>query len=147
MSAVPGPALGPPDVVSQGSEKNSSKEMRSTGLRFSRPDSRRRQAVDRLRSVGMRGGLRSMLRSSSTWLSPVAGRWGFCNATHQAHINRPTDHNKRLHATFITQPVGKVTMERGAPCQQLEQDGADAPEVCFGVILVEVQNLWGHVQG
>ena len=43
-------------------------------------------------------------------------------------------------------PAVRLTMERWPPRQQLKQNGADAPQVRLGVILVEVEDFRGHVQ-
>ena len=43
-------------------------------------------------------------------------------------------------------PALQLTMERWPPCQQLEQNGADTPQVRLGVILVEVEDFRSHVQ-
>ena len=40
-----------------------------------------------------------------------------------------------------------VAVEGGAPRNELEQDGAHAPQVRLGVVLLEAQDLGGHVQG
>ena len=40
-----------------------------------------------------------------------------------------------------------VAVEGGAPRDELEQDGAHAPQVRLGIVLLEAQDLGGHVQG
>lgn len=55
--------------------------------------------------------------------------------------------NLGLLALYIAQQVNVVAaIERGPTNNQLVQDCPHTPQVCLGIILVGLENLWSHVQ-
>ena len=149
--------------------------MRSSGLRRSSPCSSARQLGERAAATGAgsAASARSMLRSSCTWLAPVkgglpaqAGRRSHAQFAARQPVESAAKQRPALIASngFDLALAQRLMQHAGHTCNmghlagcasdaagvltsdQLKQDGAHAPQVGLGVVLLELQNFRRHVQ-